>query len=132
MRDTDIWDKTSLTDLLKEIHTSTLDKRVKIENIIDSLQGFMTDASTATVIAPLIKDYFDVLVRSDEHMVKVATIVQRAITAEVNTPDDDPFTMLTDEDMKKLNASANDALKELTVASDITDPVVIMASGSKA
>lgn len=112
MKDVDVWEGKSLTNLLEDIHNSSMARRKAIWDMISEMRGMITTAAEVTVLAPIIKDYFDVLVRSDDQIGKVATIVQRAISAEaVNGPSDGQF--LTEEEMLKIQGDVVGEYKAL-------------------
>jgi predicted HTH domain antitoxin len=48
--------------------------------LISQLQPLIRNASDATIIVPLIKEYLDVAVKNDDHLVKLTAIVQRYIS----------------------------------------------------
>ena len=78
----DVFEGKTLQDLLQEIHGNTLDKRQTISDIISELRGFIKQIDDVVVVAPIIKDYLDILIKNDEHLIKIGTIVQRIISAE--------------------------------------------------
>jgi hypothetical protein len=124
MKDTEVFKGKTLTGLLEDIHTATLDKRSILKDMIDSLRLLIKDADSAVMIGPILKEYIDVLVRSDEGLVKIATIVQRIISAEAfqGGKSGDLNDILTDAEKEKLLAEVvkdkADALDELKVEID--------------
>ena len=72
-----IFDEKTLEDLTKDIYNNSVNKRKQIELLIQELHSFINTADEALVIAPIIKDYFDVSVKNDEHLVKLAAVIQR-------------------------------------------------------
>lgn len=85
MKNTELWDGMNLTQLLGEIYEKTNGRREVIIEIIDDIRGTMVkynDVNSVVMMAPLLKELLGVLGQSDEHMVKIATIVQRIISAE--------------------------------------------------
>lgn len=82
MNEKDIFEGRSLSDVFKEHHDVVIEKRNKIESIITQLVGFITSSDEARLIAPLVKDFYDVGIKNDEQMIKIATIAQRAIASE--------------------------------------------------
>lgn len=78
----DVFDGKSLQDLLEEIHKSTIDKHTLIRGIILDIKTHIKSMDDLVCLAPILKDYIDVLIRNDEHLIKIGTIVQRIISAE--------------------------------------------------
>ena len=105
MKDTDVFDGKKLSDILKDIHDNSLGKRQNISSVITQLTGMIKSADDAVLLVPLIKEFYDVGIKNDEHMVKVATIVQRLISAE-SYSDTDGGVMLSEADKERLLANA--------------------------
>jgi len=74
-----IFDNKKFSDILREIHKKCNDKNERIEGLIAGLKNYVTDVETAQIIVPLIKEYLEIDVKNDEHMVKMAAIIQRAL-----------------------------------------------------
>lgn len=75
--------KKSFSDLLKDIYDTNKRTESEISTLIGSLKPFITTASDAIMIVPLIKEYLEVKVKNDEHLVKMAGVVQRAVMAGI-------------------------------------------------
>ena len=54
-------------------------KETQITSLIQELKPLITDIGDATLIVPLIKEYMDLGLKNDEHLIKMATIIQRAL-----------------------------------------------------
>lgn len=78
----DVFEGKSLQDLLKDIHNTTLDKRGEIRDFIYEIRKSIASKDDMVMLAPIIKDYFDLLIKNDDSLTKIATIVQRIISAE--------------------------------------------------
>ena len=83
-----IFDDKSFGDLLKEIHGNQKKKATQIASMIAELRPLITSLGDATVVVPLIKEYLEIGVRNDEQLIKMATIIQRAVN---NTGKGDDF-----------------------------------------
>lgn len=100
-----LFGKKTFADLLKEIHTNSSSKEKEIRALIDNLKPLITSAGDAVIIVPLIKDYLDVSVKNDDLLIKMASIVQRALNS--NKGDEDGF-LLSDSDKEMLFQSIQD------------------------
>lgn len=87
--DTVIFGKKSFSDLLKDIYNNNKKTEEQISEMILSLKPFIKSAGDAVMIVPLIKEYLEVKVKNDEHLVKMAAVVQRAIATSGNSKNDD-------------------------------------------
>ena len=52
----------------------------------------------AVTIVPLLKEYFDVSVRNDEQLIKLAAIIQRLMSGKVGPDGEGSGTILTEEE----------------------------------
>lgn len=111
MRDTEVFEGKQLSDLLKDIHDTTLEKREDIKGIIKTLTDLVKNPNDAIVLIPHIKDFFDVSVKNDDQMVKVATIVQRLISAESYQNGEGEGVILSEAEKDRLIANAFSDIK---------------------
>jgi cell division FtsZ-interacting protein ZapD len=96
--DVTIFGNTSLADLFKQIHRNNKDVDKQINELIDTLKPIATsNAGSAVMLMPTVKDLIDVNVKNNEQLIKMAGIAQRAAT--MNTTQDTGFI-----DMDEINA----------------------------
>jgi len=79
--DKEIFDGKTLSDLFSEIYKNTDSKRQQINTFVSKLVMLIRTPEDAAVIGPVIKDFIDVNVKNDEHLVRVAQIAQRLVGA---------------------------------------------------
>ena len=77
-----IFGKKKFSDLLGEIYDNQKKKENQISTLIGELKPMVQEIGDATLIVPLIKEYLEIGVKNDEQLIKMATIVQRAMQAE--------------------------------------------------
>jgi hypothetical protein len=94
----------TFSDLLKEIYNNSKDKEKQISSLIQGLKPLIESPGDATLIVPLIKEYMEIAVKNDEALIKMAGIVQRAMTT--NTGGDD--MLLSDKDKEILFQSLHE------------------------
>ena len=94
-----IFDDKTFSDLLKEIHTNQKKKGKQIGQLIAELRPLIQNLGDATVVVPLIKEYMEISVKNDHHLLKMAAIVQRLSTGNSTNGGGD---MLTEEEMNQL------------------------------
>lgn len=123
MKDTEVFDGKKLTEILKDIHDNALSKRTTILGVITQLTDLIKTADNAIMLAPIIREFYDVSIKNDEQLVKVATIVQRTISAEayMGSPQNDPDGFMTDDEKERLVRNALDDMKTVvaTVNTDL-------------
>jgi len=74
-----VFKKKKFSDILSEIYDNQKKKETQISGLISELKPLINDIGDATLIVPLIKEYMEIGIRNDEQLIKMATIVQRAI-----------------------------------------------------
>ena len=97
--------KKSFSDLLKDIYDTNKRTEAQISDLISSLKPFIKTASDAIMIVPLIKEYLEVKVKNDEHLVKMAAVVQRAVMASQKAGSSD--IILSDNEKEQLLLEIN-------------------------
>lgn len=103
-----IFGKKTFSDLLKEIHTNQVEKKKKITELIQNLSPLINSPGDAVMLVPMIKEYLDVGVKNDEHLIKLGMIVQRLMQDNNNKGDFE----LTDEEKQALLETVKDINKE--------------------
>jgi hypothetical protein len=67
----------------------------------------------AVTIVPLLKEYFDVSVRNDEQLIKLAAIIQRLMSGKVGPEGEGGGTILTEEEKKQLMSAIEETAKTM-------------------
>ena len=91
---------TSFADLMSDVYHNSKKKDRQINQLIAQLQPLIKNASDATIIVPLIKEYLDVAVKNDDHLVKLTAIVQRYISTKQTISGADG--LISDEEKEQL------------------------------
>jgi hypothetical protein len=102
--DFEIYKGKNFSDLCKDIVKNSEEKKNSLDILITDLREMVKTINDATMIVPLLKEYFDVGVRNDEQLIKLAAIIQRMMAGKVGA-DDSGGMLLTDEERKQLMAS---------------------------
>ena len=95
-----VFGKKKFSDILNEIYNNQKKKEDQISGLISELKPLVQDIGDATLIVPLIKEYLEIDVRNDEQLIKMATIIQRAIN---NSSGEDSLG-ITDSEKEELMA----------------------------
>ena len=87
--DVTLFGNTSLSDIFKQIHRNNKDTDKQINELIDALKPLASsNAGSAVMLMPTVKDLIDVNVKNNEQLIKMAGIAQRAATAGASTSQD--------------------------------------------
>lgn len=92
-------------DLCRDIYSNQETRKEQIEVLISELRPLIKKVEDAMIVVPLIKDYLSVSVDNDEHLVKLAAIVQKIITSDAKSSDGNSLIM-TEEEKKELWSQA--------------------------
>tara|TARA_R110000744_G_scaffold250766_3_gene366856 strand:- start:81 stop:422 length:342 start_codon:yes stop_codon:yes gene_type:complete len=92
--DSIVFGKKRFSDILEEIYTNQKTKQSQVTTLISELKPLVQEIGDATLIVPLIKEYMEIGVKNDEQLIKMATIVQRALQ---NVDEDGGFGITEDE-----------------------------------
>ena len=87
--DVTVFDGMSLSDLFKKIHKNNKDIDRQIGEFIETMKPMATsNAGSAVMLMPTVKDLIDVNVKNNEQLIKMASIAQRAATVNASAGQD--------------------------------------------
>lgn len=75
-------------DLYKEIYTNSKNTKNRIKEIIDMMTDTVDTTADAIRVMPLVKDFLDVTVKNDDHLIKLAQIIQRSEAKNAQSDED--------------------------------------------
>jgi hypothetical protein len=99
-----VFGKKTFSSILEEIYDNQKKKERQISALIAELKPLISDIGDATLIVPLIKEYLEISVKNDEQLIKMATIIQRALS---NSSSDDSGLGISDDEKAQLLAEIN-------------------------
>jgi len=115
--DYEIFDGKSLSSLFKDIYDNTQHNRKQLDVLTRELVQFIKDGDSAVQMVPMIKEYLEINVKNDDQLVKMASVVQRLISAEGKVSSEDEYG-LSDEEKTQLLSGMEDTIKDLQQESD--------------
>ena len=98
-------------DLTQDIYENTTKRKVQIDLLISEIHGFITTIDDVVMVAPIIKEYMDTAVKNDEHLVKLAGVLQRIISK--SSSGDEESMLLSDSEKEELMATLQDTVNDL-------------------
>ena len=96
--DQELFGNKKFSDLLKDIYDNQKKKERQLNLLIADLKPLITNISDAGMLVPSIKDLMEVSVKNDEHLVKLAAVIQRA----TSNKQEETSSFLTDEEKEAL------------------------------
>lgn len=106
LNEINIYGKTNLSIVLKEIHKNAQDKEQELKQLISDLKPYITTAGDAVILVPLISKYIEISIKNDDNLIKMVGIVQRAYNSANKSNSDD--LQLTDDEKEQLLKSVQD------------------------
>lgn len=104
-----IFGKKTLSDLFKDIYNNSKTKEKQISDLINELKPMIKEPGDAMLMVPLLKEYMDLGIKNDEHLIKMAMVVQRAMTASAKSEKSED--VLSDAEKKSLFDTLHDMKK---------------------
>jgi len=94
----------SFKDLCKDIYTNQEQRKDQIDVFIKELRSLIKNVNDAMVVVPMIKGYLDTANSNDDHLVKLASIVQKIMTASATAEANGTGLGLSEAEKKELLA----------------------------
>ena len=115
-KDNEIFKGKSFQDLTKDIYENTTNKKKQIDLLISEIHGFIQTIDDVVMVAPIIKEYMEVSVKNDEHLVKLAGVLQRIISKSQG--DADESMLLSESEKEELMGTLQDTVNDLQNEND--------------
>ena len=115
-KDKEIFEGKTFQDLTKDIYENSQKKKLQIDLLIQEIHGFITTIDDVVMVAPIIKEYMDASIKNDEHLVKLAGVLQRIISKSQG--DSDESMLLSDSEKEELMGTLQDTVNDLQKESD--------------
>lgn len=110
--DIEIFKGKKFSDLMKDIYSNSSKKDRQINMLIGELKPLIKNVGDATIIVPLIKDYLEIGVKNDEHLVKLAAVVQRLVSTSARVQTETGSSWILSEEEKKQLLAELDSIEE--------------------
>jgi ferritin len=107
--DTVLFNGKTSSDVFKEIYDNSKKKDKQINSLIAELKPLIQNIGDAPVVVPLIKEYLEVSVKNDEHLIKMMAVIQRMGNNNGSNGSD---SLLTDEELKQLQQIAEEVAQD--------------------
>ena len=107
-----IFREKTLSDLFSEIYDNSKETKGQIKGLIGELKPLIENIGDATLIVPMIKEYMEIGVKNDEHLIKLATVIQRIETAAAKG-DSDEFDLSELQDLLEEQEALDQEIEEV-------------------
>lgn len=89
----------TFSSLLEDIYKNSKNKEKQIREMIIQLKEMINEPGDAIMMVPLLKEYLDASIKNDEALIKMAGIVQKAMSTNTSSDNGD---FLSDRDKELL------------------------------
>ena len=113
----EIFEGKTFEDLTKDIYENSKNKKLQLDLLIQEIHGFIRSIDDAVIISPIVKEIYEVSVKNDEHLVKLASVLQRIITRSKDGSDEDNYG-LTENEKEELMQTLQETISEVERKND--------------
>jgi hypothetical protein len=111
--DFELYKGKTFASLCKDIVGNSEEKKQQLDILITDLRDMIKTVNDAVTIVPLLKEYFDVGIRNDEQLIKLAAIIQRLMSGKSGADGEGGSMLLTEEERKQLMAAVEETAKAI-------------------
>lgn len=111
--DKEIFSGKTLSDLFGEIYDNSKETKGQVKALIGELKPLIENIGDATLIVPMIKEYMEIGVKNDEHLIKLATVIQRIETAAAKGDGSGEFDFSDLQDLLEESKALEEKVEEV-------------------
>lgn len=111
--DYELFKNKTFKSLCEDIYKNQSHRKDQIEVLLADLRPMIKTGNDALQIVPLIKQYLDCGISNDEHLIKLAQIIQRIMAAQSQSEANGTSFGLSEEEKKELMASINTSIDDI-------------------
>jgi len=108
--DKEIFKGKKLADLFEEIYNNSRETKSQVKGLIGELKPLIENIGDATLLVPMIKEYMEIGVKNDEHLIKLATVIQRIEAIQAKGGDNEMFDFSELQDLLEEQDKAQEEL----------------------
>ena len=112
--DKEIFKGKTLSDLFGEIYDNSKETKSQVRALIGELKPLIENIGDATLIVPMIKEYMEIGVKNDEHLIKLATVIQRLEAISAKGGDGEMFNFDDLQDLLEESEQIQDEVKDVS------------------
>ena len=109
--DKEIFKGKKLSDLFEEIYNNSRETKSQVKGLIGELKPLIENIGDATLLVPMIKEYMEIGVKNDEHLIKLATVIQRLEAIQAKGTDGEMFDFSELQDLLEESEDIQDEIQ---------------------
>jgi len=121
--DKEIFKGKKLSDLFEEIYNNSRETKSQVKGLIGELKPLIENIGDATLLVPMIKEYMEIGVKNDEHLIKLATVIQRLEAIQAKGGDGDMFDFSDLQDLLEESEETQQELENKVETDNTSDEV---------
>ena len=111
--DKEIFKGKTLSDLFGEIYDNSKETKTQVKGLIGELKPLIESVGDATLLVPLIKEYMEIGVKNDEHLIKLAQVIQRLEAISARGAGEGEFDLSELQDLLEEQEQLEDEVKQI-------------------
>jgi len=119
--DKEIFEGKKLSDLFEEIYNNSKETKTQVKGLIGELKPLIENIGDATLLVPMIKEYMEIGVKNDEHLIKLATVIQRLESAQARGSEGEMFDFSELQDLLDEQDEIKEEIQEVNEDSESSD-----------
>ena len=119
--DKEIFKGKTLSDLFGEIYDNSKETKSQVKGLIAELKPLIENIGDATLLVPMIKEYMEIGVKNDEHLIKLATVIQRLESAQARGSEGEMFDFSELQDLLDEQDEIKEEIQEVNEDSESLD-----------
>jgi len=127
--DFDICDGKTFRELCKDIISRSESKKDQLDTLFSDIRGHIKNINDYQSFLPRIKELVEVGVKNDEQLIKLASVVQRLQSTQLEASGGDTAGLSEEEKEQLLKSVAQEKMKE--IQTEIESPLFHSTSSKK-
>jgi hypothetical protein len=119
--DFEICDGKTFRDLCKDIITRSESKKDQLDLLMTDVRGYVKSINDAQVFLPRIKELLEVGIKNDEQIIKLAAVIQKLQSTQIETGNTDGGILTEEEKEQLLKNVVKSDLTNIKKAIDTND-----------
>jgi len=108
---------------IEEIYNNSRETKSQVKGLIGELKPLIENIGDATLLVPMIKEYMEIGVKNDEHLIKLATVIQRLEAIQAKGGDGDMFDFSDLQDLLEESEVTQQELENKVETDNTSDEV---------
>jgi hypothetical protein len=126
--DFDVCNGKTFRDLCKDIIDRSQSKKDQLDTLLTQTRTYITDANSAIVFIPKLKELIECGIKNDEQLVKLSAVVQRLQSTQLEASGGDTAGLSEEEKEGLLQARIRDLETLKEIKKEVESPLQISSS----